>query len=192
MKCFTLKAKKDDIVLSSYEHAMTTVESEPYPSPAEGIIVAKGQADVEIAPGLRAELSPALLAGCKPVPGHPDQLLIERVSLGRLPNGTLVLNEDDGSEPNSALVLLDIGRGTYSSVRYEVGNRVLLRARRPSDGQFGSEELALVEVPVGRPFTAYRSNRRWYCFGIDVVGERVQIRYDGRKLTCEPAKDASV
>ena len=189
MKCFTIKASKDELVLPSFHHPMTYVAPELYPEPALGIRVGRRQTELEISDGVRASLSPELLASSKPAPDDPDSVVIERASLERLPSGSLSLVSERAAEDDNALVLLDIGRGAYNSVRYEVGNRVFLRARRQSDNAlFGTEELALVEVPVGRPFYAYRSSRRWYCFGNDVVGERLQVRFDGKELKCEVAR----
>ncbi|MBX9690138.1 MAG: hypothetical protein K2X27_25730 [Candidatus Obscuribacterales bacterium] len=189
MKCFTLKAKKDVIFTPSLHRPMTHVAPELYPQPSVGFRALPGQSEIEIAPGLKAALSSDLLAQCKPDTDGSGALVIERASLERSANGSLTLvPEKPGVDQDKALVILDLGRGEYASVRYEVGNRVVLRARRHSDALFGSEELALVEVPVGRPFSAYRSSRRWYCFGADVVGEQLQIRFDGKQLSCEPAR----
>lgn len=189
MKCFTLTASKDVIVVPSFYRPMTYVAPELYPNPTEGIRARRNQSEIEIAPGLKAGLSPELLAQCKTCSDDSDLLVIERASLERLANGCLNLVPEKAEDKDSALVVLDVGRGAYNSVRYEVGNRVYLRARRDSDALFGTEELALAELPVGRPLTAYRSSRRWYCFGGDVVGERLQIRYDGQQLKCEPARE---
>jgi hypothetical protein len=188
MKCFTLKADKDVIVLPSFHHPLTYVAPELYPKPRTGLRVRRGQAELEISPELKVALSPELLATCKAAQDDPEMLLIESASLERQASGALLLVPEKDCDKDRALVLLDLGRGSYNSVRYEVGNRVFLRARRNSDALFGSEELALVELPVNRPFYAYRSSRRWYCFGTEVVGERLQVRFDGRELSCDEAR----
>lgn len=188
MKCFTVRTIKDVIVLPSFHHPLTYVAPELYPKPNPGLKVRRGQTELEFCPDLKVSLSPDLLANCKPANDDPELLIIERASLERQPSGALALVPEKEDERSGALVLLDLGRGSYNSVRYEVGNRVFLRARRSSDALFGSEELALVELPVDRPFYAYRSSRRWYCFGNEVVGERLQVRFDGRDLSCEPAR----
>lgn len=188
MKCFTIKAKQDKLLEPSFDHPMSSFESEPYPEPQYGIKAHLTQSEIEIAPGVRATLSPELLKSCRPVSDDPRSVIIERASLERRPNGSLSLVPEKASEENAALVLVDLGRGSYRSVRYEVGNRVLLRARRELVLLSGTEEIALVEVPVGRPFSAFRSSRPWYCFGGEVVGERLQIRFDGDSLKCEPAR----
>lgn len=188
MKCFTLKADRQVLAVPTFNHPMTYIAPELYPEPVLGIKAHRLQSDIEIAPGLKANLSQELLQSCKVAPGDPESIIIERASLERRPGGVLVLVPEKLGEDASALVFVDLGRGAFSSVRYEVGNRVFLRARKPSDELFGFEELALVEVPVGRPFSAYRSSRRWYCFGGDVVGEQLQIRFDGQQLKCELAR----
>lgn len=186
MKCFTIRANKDTLVLPSLHHPMSYVAPELYPQPAEGFKVLPGQKELEIAPGAKVSISTELLSGCKEAEDDKESLLIERASLERLPNGSLSLVPEKSCKEDAALVLLDLGRGSFNSIRYEVGNRVFLRAKRQSEALFGSEELALVEVPAGRPFYAYRSSRRWYCFG--VVGERLQVRFDGKQLKCELAR----
>ncbi len=188
MKCFTLRAKRELLAAPCLHHPMTYCAPELYPEPQEGFRVEPGQSELLVADGLKVFICPDLLRSCKPCQDEPGKLLIERASMERRSNGSLCLLPEKQGEPDSALVLVDLGRGAFSSVRYEIGNRVFLRARRNSDELFGTEELALVEVPVGRPFSAYRSSRRWYCFGGEVVGERLQIRYDGQRLKCDPAQ----
>lgn len=188
MKCFTLKAKREVLVAPSFHNPLTFVAPELYPSPQAGIRAHKTQSEIELASGLKANLSPELLEQCSVDPKDPEMFIIERASLERLPSGVLQLVPEKPEDNDSALVMLDLGRGAYSSVRYEVGNRVVLRARREAEDFFGTEELALVQVPVGRPFSAYRSSRRWYCFGGDVVGEQLQVRFDGNDLKCELAR----
>ena len=187
MKCFTIKANRDILVEPTLQNPMSFVSPEPYPEPQVGIKAHLSQSEIEIAPGVKAFLSAELRQSCKQVPGDPESIIIERASLERRPNGTLCLIPESASEDNTALVFVDLGRGKFNSVRYEVGNRVFLRSRRDSEELSGTEEVALVEVPVGRPFSAFRSSRPWYCFGGELVGERLQIRYNGDSLKCEPA-----
>lgn len=188
MKCFTLKAQREIIFTPTFHRPMTHVVPELYPKPSHGIRAHKEQTEIELGPGLKAQLSPELMARCQLDANEPDTVIIERASLERTASGALLLVPEKEGDDASALVMLDLGRGAYDSVRYEVGNRVFLRARRNSDTIFGSEELALVEVPVGRPFSAYRSSRPWYCFGADIVGEQLQVRFDGIKLECEQSR----
>lgn len=188
MKCFTLRADRDVIVLPSFHHPLTYVAPELYPKPKLGLRVRRGYSALEITPELKVTLNPELLASCRVAEDDPEVLVIERASLERQAGGALELLPEKEEKKDRALVLLDLGRGSYNSVRYEVGNRVFLRARRCSDTLFGSEELALVELPIDRPFYAFRSSRRWYCFGNEVVGERLQVRFDGRDLSCEAAR----
>lgn len=188
MKCFTIKASRELVTVPNLYHPMAFIVPELYPHATEGIIAHRLQAEIEIVPGVKLSLSPELLKSCSRVAGDPDAILIQRASVERRANGALWLVPEKSEDAQSALVWLDLGRGAYSSVRYELGNCVHLRVRRNSDELFGSEELALVDLAVGRPFHAYRSSRKWLCFGGDVVGERLLITYDGCSLKCEAEK----
>ncbi len=188
MKCFTLRPSKDVILEPDFQHPMTYAGPELYPSAQVGIRVNRDQCAIEIGPGIKASLSPALVSLCKPDTCEKNKLIIERASLDRQSSGCLALVPEKTEERDSALVLLDLGRGAYSSVRYELGMNVVLRARRVCEQVCGSEELALVQVPVGRPLTAYRCRRSWQNFGAEVVGEQLLVRFDGQQLECEVAK----
>lgn len=186
MKCFTLQADRPILTAPSFHTPITMVAPELYPEAREGIRVHRLANEIELAPGLKAAIAPELLAQAKVADDDPEFLIIERASLERTASGALCFLPEQDKEDESALVWLDLGRGAFSSVRYEVGNRVFLRARKHADVVFGTEELALVEVPKGRPFAAYRSSRRFLCFGGDVVGEQLQVRFDGDNVSCEP------
>ena len=186
MKCFTLQADRPILTAPSFHTPITMVAPELYPEARPGIRVHRLAEEIELAPGLKASIAPELLQQARIAADDRDFLIIDRASLERTASGALRFLPEQDNEDDSALVWLDLGRGAFTSVRYEVGNRVLLRARKCSDVVFGTEELALVEVPKGRPFAAYRSSRRFLCFGGEIVGEQLQVRFDGAKLSCEP------
>lgn len=189
MKCFTIQAERQILLAPSFHTPMTMIAPELYPKARTGIIVNKDANEIELAPGMKAEVAPELIQQGKPLPNSPHSVLIERASLSRTGSGALLLKPEETDDDNeSALVFLDLGRGSYTSVSYEVGNRVLLRARKCADVAFGVEETALVEVPKGRPFAAYRSSKRFFCFGGDVVGEQLQVKFDGKSLSCDPVR----
>lgn len=190
MKCFTLKADRELLHSSGFRTPITMVAPELYPEARQGFRVHRLARELELAPGLKAAISPELIAEAKPADDNPNYVIIDRADIERSPSGTLTLlpDRDPSNDDEAALVYLDLGRGGYSSVRYEVGNRVFLRARQNADVAFGTEELALVEIPRGRPFTAYRSSRPWYVLGSDVVGEQVHIKFDGKSVSCEPVQ----
>lgn len=188
MKCFTLKAKRDIIVAPSLHHPITYIAPELYPDASAGIAFSCKENEVEIAPGLKASLSPELIAECRHGNKVADCLVVERASVEQAPDGSWLLVPEKPGDDKSALVFVDLGRGGYSSVRYEIGNRVYLRGRRQSDALFGTEELALVSIPEGRPFSAFRSSRRWWCFGGEVVGEQLHLRFNGKDLSCGPCQ----
>lgn len=192
MKCFTLKADRQILfgsaMLMPMSMPLTMIAPELYPSPVEGFRVHRQAEELFLAPGFSLKISPELMAQAQTAVDDPECVIIERASLERSASGTLTLLPEKAGDNEAALVNLDLGRGAYSSVRYEVGNRVVLRARQNADILFGTEELALVEVPTGRPFAAFRSRSRFLCFGGEVIGEQLQVKFDGTTLSCEPVR----
>jgi len=188
MKCFTLRPSKDVILEPNFAHPLTYAGPELYPSAQVGIRINRAQCAIEIGPGIKASLCPELLSLCKPDACDKSKVIIERASLDRQIDGTLALVPEKTEERESALVLLDLGRGAYNSVRYELGMNVVLRARRVCEQACSSEELALVQLPIGRPLAAYRCRRGWQNLGSEIVGEQLLVRFDGQQLKCEVAK----
>jgi len=187
MKCFSLVASRQILSVPSLFRPVSFVAPEIYPAAREGIVVYQPKPACEIIPGANLFLSSELYASSHSA-NDVDSIVIDRASVLRRSNGTLWLVPEREGESNSALVWLDVSRGAFSRVQYEVGNCVHVRLRRSSDDLFGNEELALVEIAVGRPFHAFRFSRKWFCFGGERVGECLLISFDGRSLKCEAAE----
>ncbi len=188
MKCFSLVASRQILSVPSLFRPVSFVVPEVYPTAEEGIVVHQAKPDCEVIPGVNLFLSSELYATCRHPAKDVDSVVINRASISRRPNGTLWLLPEREVECKSALVWLDVSRGAFSRVQYELGNCVHVRIRRSTDDLFGNEELALVEIAVARPFHAFRFSRKWFCFGGERVGECLVISFDGNSLKCEAAE----
>lgn len=164
------------------------MEVDPVPEIKEGIVVSQDSNTVWLSPERSVVVSDALLSS-DPAAGHVKRnadgnLVLMRASYVELPDGTVQLVPEDSTNEVGALVFLDIGRGSHTSLRIAGDTPgILAKTSRPSDVLFGSEDVALMHLLPHWPVGAYRSSKRWVCFGADRVHEVVYLRFDGGKVS---------
>ncbi len=187
MQCFSLIAERRIIVAPTYHYPMNFVAPELYPKSKPGIRVSKQRPVIILDDDVRVSISPALLQSknAEHVVNEGDTFLILRASVQRDENGEITLIAPRSNE-YGAIAYLDPGRGTHSSLRFDYqAPEILARGRKHSDVMFGVEETAVVLFPGFRAVSAYRSSRRWVCFGISVVQETLNIRFNGHDVVYE-------
>lgn len=189
MQCFSLVADKQVIPVPATSHfpSIPTVHiaSELYPKARPGLVVSKANMAVWLG-GESVQVSRRFLnkgVSAEHAVQGSDTIKILRASLVRHADDSLELIQERVGDESGALVLLDLGSGSYSSLRYDDETpEILIRVRQRRDFLFGSEESALALLRPGRALSAYRSDRRWLFFGKNVLREELKIDFDGSNV----------
>ena len=186
MQCFSLIAQRRVVVSpTSQMGGISFVIPETYPKSTKGIRVSASNPVVYLDDKVRISVSPALAKSVNPdyITDEGETLLILRASLQKSADGALTLIPELNANEFGAIALLDPGRGTFSSFRFAADQaEIVARGRRQLDF-FSSEEISLGVFSGFDSVPAYRSARRWLCFGANLVHEVLHIRFNGYDIS---------
>jgi hypothetical protein len=122
------------------------------------------------------KLSPGTLAIERD--GHSVRVL--RASV-KTEGGQPVLIPEQPEDANDALVLLDVGSGNQSFIRYTVDKSQLI-VSSASDGEVGRERVLVRLKPFDKVVVATRSSQKYIFWGEEQVRETLEIRFDGENV----------
>lgn len=185
MRCFSL-ITHGILVPASAHMGMPyggTYISDDYPKPVAGFELDSSERTLAVGFVAKVHASDELLK-LSPESGAIERdgrnVRVHRASVKTEGGRTTLTPEQDG-DTTDALVLLDVGSGRHTFIRYEVDPSQLV-VHSGDDGEYGRERVLVRLKPFDKVVVAKRSSQKWIFWGEEQVRELLEIRFDGTNI----------
>jgi hypothetical protein len=191
MRCFSLVA--NGYIATSYAGALHGVGAvyvpDVYPVAKPGLSLDATDRALKVGFSEKVFANEALL-NLSPDTGaitrDARNVTVLRCSVKTEANRPVLVPEEAGDEQD-ALVLIDVGAGRSSFIKYTVDPKQLVMHSR-ADGELNHERILVRLKPFDSAVVAVRSDLKWIFWGEERVKELLHIRYDGKNVFYETSR----
>jgi hypothetical protein len=186
MRCFSLVSKGYLIPAASH-HGMVAggyYVSDPYPTAKAGFELDPTTRSLRVGFVSKVAATEQLLSLA------PDGGAIERdgsrvrVLRASVSNegGRPVLVPEQPEDTTDALVLIDVGSGHHTFIRYKCDETEQLVCHSRADNEPYQQRILVRLKPFGEAVLALRSSQKWIFWGEERLKETLSIRFDGQNV----------
>jgi hypothetical protein len=97
-------------------------------------------------------------------------------------SGRPVLVPESADDVQDALVLIDVGSGHQTFVRYQCDEKTQLVCHSRADNEPFQQRILVRLKPFDTAVVALRSSQKWIFWGEERVKETLSIKYDGQNV----------